>query len=138
MPALQQTFAACDDFVGRAPRPAVDPLVDLLDRRKSRTRGSGADEGVRPTFWWRLAAMWGRLAIGPPTVLTRNTLTSQHLRPQPSTSIVIWEAYDPFLSGQIGSTTNTGFVSGGRTEMPTTWRLSTITRRCCDGNSEIK
>jgi hypothetical protein len=31
------------------------PLVDLLKRKKSRTRGSGADEGVRPTF-----ALWDR------------------------------------------------------------------------------
>src|ERR1035441_118317 len=37
-------------FVGRAPWPAADPLVGLLEHRKSRTRGSGADEGVRPTF----------------------------------------------------------------------------------------
>jgi hypothetical protein len=37
-------------FVGRAPWPADDPLVGLLEHRKSRTRGSGADGGVRPTF----------------------------------------------------------------------------------------
>jgi hypothetical protein len=42
------------DFVGQAPWPAADPLVGLLGRRKSRTRGSGADGGVRPTFWLRL------------------------------------------------------------------------------------
>jgi hypothetical protein len=36
-------------LVGRAPWPAADPLVGLPERRKSRTRGSGADEGVRPT-----------------------------------------------------------------------------------------
>ena len=40
----------CEKIVGRAPRPAVDPLVDRLEHRKSRTRGSGADVGVRPTF----------------------------------------------------------------------------------------
>ena len=28
-------FAACDDFVGRAPRPAADPLVGLLGRSKN-------------------------------------------------------------------------------------------------------
>src|ERR1019366_469073 len=39
-----------DDFVGRAPRPAADPLVGLLEHTKSRTRWSGPDEGVRPTF----------------------------------------------------------------------------------------
>jgi hypothetical protein len=38
----------------------------------------------------------------------------------------------------FGSTTNTGFASGGKTGMPTAWRLSTIARRCCDGHSEIK
>jgi hypothetical protein len=36
-------------FVGRAPWPAADPLAGPLGRTKSRTRGSGADEGVRPT-----------------------------------------------------------------------------------------
>ena len=40
----------CEIIVGRAPWPAVDPLVDRLEHRKSRTRGSGADVGVRPTF----------------------------------------------------------------------------------------
>jgi hypothetical protein len=45
-----QNIAACHDFVGRAPWPAVDPLVDLLEYRKSRLKGSGADEGVGPTF----------------------------------------------------------------------------------------
>ena len=29
---LAQTFAACNDFVGRAPWPAADPLVGLLRR----------------------------------------------------------------------------------------------------------
>jgi hypothetical protein len=48
--------------VGRAPRPAVDPLVDLLKHRKSRTKGSGADVGVRPTFGCGYAALWGSLA----------------------------------------------------------------------------
>ena len=37
------------DFVGRTPRSAADPLVGLPGLSKSRTRGSGADEGVRPT-----------------------------------------------------------------------------------------
>jgi TatD DNase family protein len=37
------------ELVGRAPWPAADPLVGLLEHRKSRTRGSGADGGVRPT-----------------------------------------------------------------------------------------
>ena len=45
-------LAAWNDFVGRAPWPAVAPLVDLLERRKSRIMGSGADEGVRPTALW--------------------------------------------------------------------------------------
>ena len=44
-----RALAAWDDSVGRAPRPAVDPRVDLLQHRTSRTRGSGADGGVRPT-----------------------------------------------------------------------------------------
>jgi TatD DNase family protein len=39
----------CDDSVGRAPWPAADPLVGLPEDTKSRTRGSGADAGVRPT-----------------------------------------------------------------------------------------
>jgi hypothetical protein len=47
-------------FVGRAPWPAVDPLVDLLERRKGRTRGSGADGGVRPTFGCGYAAFVGQ------------------------------------------------------------------------------
>src|SRR5260370_42409688 len=34
------------EIVGRSPWTAADALVGLL---KSRTRGSGADEGVRPT-----------------------------------------------------------------------------------------
>ena len=47
-------------LVGRAPWPAADPLVGLLGRRKSRTRGSGADEGVRPTLGCGYGALWGR------------------------------------------------------------------------------
>ena len=43
-----QISAAFDDFVGRAPRPAADPLVGLLKRTKSRTRGSGADGASAP------------------------------------------------------------------------------------------
>lgn len=37
--------------VGQAPGPAADALVGLCLERvgRSRTRGSGADEGVRPT-----------------------------------------------------------------------------------------
>jgi hypothetical protein len=46
-------------LVGRAPWPAADPLVGLLGRSKSRTRGSGADEGVRPTFGCGSVALWG-------------------------------------------------------------------------------
>src|ERR1039457_475889 len=40
--------------------PATDPLVGLLEHTKSRTRGSGADEGVRPTFGCGYAALWDR------------------------------------------------------------------------------
>src|ERR1035437_5058948 len=40
--------------------PAADPLVGLLEHTKSRTRGSGADEGVRPTFGCGYAALWDR------------------------------------------------------------------------------
>jgi hypothetical protein len=47
-------IAACDDFVGRAPWPAADPLVGLLRRRKSRTRASA------PRFWLRLCCSVGR------------------------------------------------------------------------------
>jgi hypothetical protein len=64
-----QTFAACDDFVGRAPWPAADPLVGLLGRSQSRTRGSGADEGVRPTFWLRRSCHVGQ-AILPADALS--------------------------------------------------------------------
>ena len=49
MELVAQVSAACDDSVGRAPWPAADPLVGLPEHSKSRTRGSGADEGVRPT-----------------------------------------------------------------------------------------
>jgi hypothetical protein len=52
-----QISAAFDDSVGLAPRPADDPLVGLLEHRKSRTRGSGADGGVRPTFGCGSAAL---------------------------------------------------------------------------------
>jgi hypothetical protein len=34
--------------VGRAPWPAVDPLVDLLEHAKSRPQGSGADGASAP------------------------------------------------------------------------------------------
>ena len=51
-----------DDFVERAAAgPAADPLVGLLERRNSRTRGSGADEGVRPTFCLRLWCIVGQV-----------------------------------------------------------------------------
>jgi len=39
-----------DSLVGRTPSSAADPPVDLLCMPiKSRTEGSDADEGVRPT-----------------------------------------------------------------------------------------
>jgi hypothetical protein len=48
------------------PREACDDcgagLVGLLGRSKSRTRGSGADEGVRPTSWLRLCCYVGQPA----------------------------------------------------------------------------
>jgi hypothetical protein len=50
-------------LVGRAPWPAADPLVGLLEARESRTRGSGADEGVRPTFGLRLCCLVGQDSI---------------------------------------------------------------------------
>ena len=59
-----EIFAACKDFVGRAPWPAADPLVGLPPREKSRTRGSGADEGVRPTVRLRLRCSAGQ-AVSP-------------------------------------------------------------------------
>src|ERR1017187_6254092 len=50
-------------LVGRAPWGApsgsADPLVGLLGRTKSRTRGSGADQAVRPTSWLRLCCFVG-------------------------------------------------------------------------------
>jgi hypothetical protein len=49
--------------VGWAPRPAADPLDGLLARTKSRTRGSGADAGVRPTSGCGRAALWGRPSL---------------------------------------------------------------------------
>ena len=60
-----QTFAACDDLVGRAPRPAADPVVGLLKHAKNRTRGSGADEGVRPTFGRGSVSACKRVAASP-------------------------------------------------------------------------
>jgi hypothetical protein len=45
---------------GGPPWPAVDPLVGLLEPTKSRTRGSGADGGARPTFGCGYAALWDR------------------------------------------------------------------------------
>src|ERR1039457_1741016 len=64
MVSLAKTFSGSMTIdlgilVGRAPWPAADPLVGLLGRTKSRTRGSGADEGVRPTFWLRLCCLGG-------------------------------------------------------------------------------
>jgi hypothetical protein len=64
-------FAACDDSVGRAPWPAADPLVGLFGCAKSRTRGSGADKGVRPTFRLPLCSFVGQVAnlrrvVNPP------------------------------------------------------------------------
>jgi hypothetical protein len=56
----RQSAIGSDDFVGRAPWPAVDPLVDLLGHRKSRTRESGADGGVRPTFGCGSTALVGQ------------------------------------------------------------------------------
>jgi hypothetical protein len=46
----EECVAPDGDSVGRAPSPADDPLVGLLGQAESRTRGSGADEGVRPTL----------------------------------------------------------------------------------------
>ena len=57
---LSQTSAASGDPVRRAPWPAADPLVGLRERTKSRTMGSGADGGVRPTFGCDYAALWDR------------------------------------------------------------------------------
>jgi hypothetical protein len=47
---LLKFFSACDGFVGRAPRPAADPLVGLLETHHEPDQGSSADGGVRPTF----------------------------------------------------------------------------------------
>ena len=59
-----QTFAACGALVGRAPGPGApsgdDPLVGLLEHTKRRTRGSGADVGVRPTFGCGLCCIVGQ------------------------------------------------------------------------------
>ena len=43
-----QTFAVRDDFVGRAPWPAADPLVGLFKHRQSRTRGVRRGRGRPP------------------------------------------------------------------------------------------
>jgi TatD DNase family protein len=45
----REAWADTMALVGQAPWPAADPLVGLLEHTKSRTRGSGADGGVRPT-----------------------------------------------------------------------------------------
>ena len=49
-------------LVGRAPWPVADPLVGLHRRQQELDQGSSVDGGVRPTFWLRLAALWGRMA----------------------------------------------------------------------------
>ena len=54
-------------LVGLAPRPEADPLVGLVGRAKGRTRGSGADEGVRPTVWLRLCCFVGQVTNLPHT-----------------------------------------------------------------------
>jgi hypothetical protein len=60
--------------VGRAPGPAADPLVGLLGPSRSRTRGSGADAGVRPTFGCGYAALWDRPS---PFVVCQGSLTRE-------------------------------------------------------------
>jgi TatD DNase family protein len=45
----REAWADTMALLGQAPWPAADPLVGPLEHSKSRTRGSGADEGVRPT-----------------------------------------------------------------------------------------
>jgi putative Mn2+ efflux pump MntP len=44
-----QMFAPCDNLVGRTPSSAQDPLVRLFVGPSRPTRGSAADQGVRPT-----------------------------------------------------------------------------------------
>jgi len=82
-----RTFAAWDDFVGRAPRPAADPLVGLLEHTKSRTRGAGADGGVRPTFGCGCAAWWDR----------RYVYSSRRLCPVRSTVHPAMEIFQPIF-----------------------------------------
>ena len=67
----KESSQASTILVGRAPWPAADPLVGLLARTKSRTRGSGADEGVRPTLGCCSAVLWGRMVSCAPVVNLR-------------------------------------------------------------------
>jgi hypothetical protein len=62
--------------------PAADPLVGLLEHRKSRTRGSGADEGVRPTFWLRPCCFVGHLFKLQPPFRRRLVSHSENFPPR--------------------------------------------------------
>jgi hypothetical protein len=65
-----QTFAACDDFVGRTPRSAAAPLVDLLRPRK------------KPD-WLRLRCFVGQAIL--PAAAFQAALPAMHVRvPDPS------------------------------------------------------
>src|SRR5713101_9312219 len=77
-----EIFAARKDFVGRAPWPAADPLVGLPTREKSRTGGSGADEGVRPTVWLRLCCSAGQ-AVSPANSCLRRASGRRNRVPHP-------------------------------------------------------
>jgi tetratricopeptide (TPR) repeat protein len=73
--SLRLLLGSVVDPVGRTPWSAADAPVGLSEQPGSRTRGSGADEGVRPT-WLRatLAAVVVLLALAGASTHVRNTV----------------------------------------------------------------
>src|SRR5271166_4883220 len=63
-----------EEIVGRTPPSAAGPLAGLFDAPASRTRASGADQGVRPT-----ASSTERLMPEKTEIHDRNYLLIQRL-----------------------------------------------------------
>ncbi len=95
------TFRPATISWGGPPGPGApsgdDPLVDLPERSKSRTKGSGADEGVRPTFGRGGAALSaGGLATRPTYGPSRNN-GSARTASRAGSSLVVDEVLGPFF-----------------------------------------